>query len=743
MVKKRRKKKKKPSLFSRIFSSQGKRNLIPESIKPWVFGSLMLALTLFVLLSFFNLSGTSGKFFIKIFNFLLGKANLVLPLVFLLGGLSFFSRKDKNRASINLAMSLLLIGTSGFLAVFDLNRTSGLSFDFFYSGLGGWLGNLVAWLPMKIFAFWVSLLVFSLLIVISLLIFWYYLRPERSEYEEEEEEKEKETKIQKEDFIHKVFQPKFTVSRVENKVEEKKEEEKEIKPKTQVPQLKNKSVQEKTLISTDWNLPPLQLLAQDKGSPEAGDVKSNSEIIKRTFDNFDISVSMADINIGPTVTQYTLKPAEGVKLSKITALNNNLALALAAHPLRIEAPIPGKSLVGIEVPNKSRTMVRLRDLFSDPGFTESESRLLFSVGRDVLGESFYTDLARMPHLLVAGATGAGKTITLNSIMLSLLFRNSPRQLRFVLVDPKRVEFTDYNSMPHLLCPVIYDVSKTLIVLRWLINEMEGRFEILSKLGARNIEEYNELLKKNKEPSDDKEIMPYIVLIVDELADLMASKGRDIEAGVVKLAQKARAVGIHLILATQRPSVEVITGLIKANITSRIALQVASQVDSRTILDTTGAEKLLGRGDLLFVSAQISKPKRIQGSYVSSEEIRNVVKFIEKNNRIEKFGEEDSLKANIEAEFEQAERIGGSIIDGTEPLDPLYEEAKELVIEVGRASASFLQRKLRIGYARAARILDRLEDRGVIGPAEGAKPREVLKTIEQAIEDEDNYNEEDL
>jgi len=341
----------------------------------------------------------------------------------------------------------------------------------------------------------------------------------------------------------------------------------------------------------------------------------------------------------------------------------------------------------------------------------------------------------MPHLLVAGATGSGKTIALTSIILSLLYRNSPKQLRFVLIDPKRVEFSGYKELPHLLCPIIYDVGKTLIALRWLIHEMESRFELLSKLGARNISEYNERLLKNSDQSDDSKTMPYIVVIVDELADLMAAKGRDVEAGVVKLAQKARAVGIHLILATQRPSVEVITGLIKANVTSRIALQVASQVDSRTILDCAGAEKLLGGGDLLFVSAEISKPKRIQGAYVSSKEIKRVVHFIVKNNRRAEFEEADSLRDNIEAEMERAESFGSSVVDGTEPLDPIYEEAKQVVVETGKASASFLQRKLRIGYARAARLLDTMEDRGLVGPAQGAKPREVMKTIEQAREEE--------
>jgi len=744
-VKRRRKKK---SLFSKILNKRKKRQkqeILPPVIKPWISGALMFLIALFVLFSFFNLAGAAGREFVKAFSFLFGRANFVLPLVFVLAGLSYFSSKIKSRLSVILAMFFILAGASGIFAIFDLIKVPNFPFYFFYSGAGGWLGNLLAWPIMKIFGFWVSGIIFCFLLLISIFIFWYYLKPERHEddYEEEDEEEI----VQQKPFIHKVFAPKFNVSKVEEhhkkidvKDVRKDEKQKSEDIETKIFKSDSKAGQNRPLIETGWNLPPLELLSVDSGKPEAGDVSSNSEIIKRTLDNFDIPVEMSGVSVGPTVTQYTFKPAEGVKLSKITTLNNNLALALAAHPLRIEAPIPGQSLVGIEVPNRTRTIVRLRGLFSQPKFLETKSKLLFSMGRDVIGTPFYADLSRMPHLLVAGATGSGKTIALSSIMLSLLYRNSPKQLRFVLIDPKRVEFSGYKELPHLLCPVIYDVGKTLIVLRWLIHEMENRFEILSKIGTRNIAEYNERLMKNSVQSDDNKIMPYIVLVVDELADLMAAKSRDMEAGVVKLAQKARAVGIHLILATQRPSVEVITGLIKANVTARIALQVASQVDSRTILDTAGAEKLLGGGDALFVSADISKPKRIQGAYVSTKEIKRVVHFINKNNKSAQLEEADNLRDNIEAEMERAESYSSSIVNGAEPLDPIYEEAKQIIVESGKASASFLQRKLRIGYARAARILDMMEDRGLVGPARGAKPREILQTIEQAIEEE-NQNQE--
>ena len=463
----------------------------------------------------------------------------------------------------------------------------------------------------------------------------------------------------------------------------------------------------------------MDLLETDKGKASAGDTVTNSAIIKNTLENFGLPVEMSEVNIGPTVTQYTLKPAEGIKLSKITALSNNLSLALANHPIRIEAPIPGKSLVGIEVPNKERCQVRLRDLMSASQFQNFSSDLAFILGKDVSGNLCYADLSRMPHLLVAGATGTGKTIFLNSLILSLLYQNSPDILRLILIDPKRVEFSAYKELPHLLTPVIFDAQKTVNALRWLISEMERRFEILSGNGSRNISSYNEkVLKEGEEP------LPFIILIIDELADLMAAKGREVEAGVVRLAQMSRAVGIHLIVATQRPSVEVITGLIKANITSRVTFQVASQVDSRTVLDMAGAEKLLGRGDLLFVSAEVTKPRRIQGAYVEEKEVRRVIDWIKENNKTRKT-EDKILENHLAQDLEKAlEGKEADFIGFEEGEDSLFEEAKRTVIEARKASASLLQRRLRVGYARAARLLDMLEDKSIIGPGEGAKPREV-------------------
>jgi S-DNA-T family DNA segregation ATPase FtsK/SpoIIIE len=479
---------------------------------------------------------------------------------------------------------------------------------------------------------------------------------------------------------------------------------------------------------TQYKTPPLDLLDERDSAPLAGDTDQNSAIIKKTLGDFGIPVEMApDPIVGPAVTQYALKPAEGVKLSKITALSNDLSLVLASSSIRIEAPIPGKSLVGVEVPNKGRAGVGLRELLSAKQFTQSGANLLISLGKDILGNPIYADIAKMPHLLVAGATGTGKTIFLNSVLTSLLYRNPPEMLRLILVDPKRVEMKGYNKLPHLLTSTISDVNKTIAALKWAIAEMDRRFDILSEKDSRNISSYNEKCAK-----DGDEPLPYIVFVIDELADLMATKGKDVEAGIVRLAQMARAVGIHLIVATQRPSVEVITGLIKANITCRVAFQVASQIDSRTILDMGGAEKLLGAGDMLFTSSEYPKPKRIQGPYVSEKESKNVLDWIKENNPQPEFKIEDGVLESLMLGDPGKEYNGnGSMFSVTESTgegfgdDPLYEQAKTVVVQSRKASASFLQRRMRVGYARAARLLDLLEERGVVGAGDGAKPRDIL------------------
>lgn len=474
--------------------------------------------------------------------------------------------------------------------------------------------------------------------------------------------------------------------------------------------------------------PPLSILAGNKGKPSTGDIKANMNIIKRTLQNFGIEVEMDEVSIGPTVTRYALKPAEGVRLAKIVALQSNIELGLAASPLRIEAPIPGKSLVGIEVPNTSRTVLGLGPLLSDKEFVESDKPLLIALGRSITGQPHFADLARAPHLLIAGATGSGKSVMAHNIIVSLLYRLGPDQLRFVMVDPKRVELTGYNSIPHLLTPVITDPKKAIVALKWLAKEMARRYDILETEKVRDISSYHKnvvqpALERHKGDPDAElpETLPYIVVLIDELSEIMQLYPRELEAGIVRLAQMSRAVGIHLILSTQRPSVKVITGLIKANIPARIALQVPSQIDSRTILDMGGAEKLLGAGDMLFLTGEMAKPRRIQAPYISEDEVHKIVKHI-----VETAGEADASEYAINFS-EIAPPTGGNAFgeETEDDDDSLYEEAKQEVVNSGRASTSYLQRKLRVGYSRAARLMDLLEQRGVIGPADGAKPRTVL------------------
>jgi S-DNA-T family DNA segregation ATPase FtsK/SpoIIIE len=459
---------------------------------------------------------------------------------------------------------------------------------------------------------------------------------------------------------------------------------------------------------------PLDLLLHRDDRPTSGDIEFNKEVIRKTLMHFGIDVEMSDVAVGPTVTQFTFKPAEGVKVTRITALHNDLALALAAHPIRIEAPIPGKSLVGVEVPNKSVALVGLREMLESRPYQEKARRFAipFALGKDVSGYPSLIDLSRMPHMLVAGATGSGKSVCLNTLITSFLYSHGPDDLKFILVDPKRVEFPVYNGIPHLIAPVITKTEDTVNALKWTIREMDRRFDLLASVGARDIFAFNER---------SKDRLPYLVFIVDELADLMVTSGAEVEGPIVRIAQLARAVGIHLVLATQRPSVDVLTGLIKANIPARVAFSVASSTDSRTILDQTGAEKLLGRGDMLYQTAEMSAPKRVQCAFVSDEEVRRVVEFLKSA-----YGPPE-YETSITESNRSNTVFGGSGGGGGESSDPMLEAAMEEIVRAGKASASLLQRRLKVGYARAARILDLLEQEGMIGPGDGAKPREILQT----------------
>ncbi len=468
-----------------------------------------------------------------------------------------------------------------------------------------------------------------------------------------------------------------------------------------------------TKKDSQWKFPSIDLLNQKPDKADPGDVNLNARRIHDTFANFKIEVEMEGANVGPRVTQYTLKPPADVKLTKITALENNLALDLAAHSIRMEAPIPGKRAVGIEVPNIKPATVRISSLLASREWANLDSPLGFVIGKDISGTPIVADLARMPHLLVAGQTGSGKSVLINSLLTSLLYRNSPSDLKLILVDPKQVEMGPYNGIAHLLSPVINDPEKCISALKWAVAEMERRLRTMAESGKRNIAEYNNL----KEESG----MPYIVIVIDELADLMMMAAREVEALVVRLAQKARAAGIHLVLATQRPSVDVITGLIKANVPARIAFTVASQVDSRTIIDQIGAEKLLGRGDMLLLTSEMNKPKRIQAALIEDQETTRVTEFI-------RLQQPPSYDDEIVSQPVHLNK-GGQIADysGTsgDDEDSMWRDAVAVVIENRKASTSLLQRRLRIGYGRAARIMETMEDQGIIGPQDGSRPREVL------------------
>jgi S-DNA-T family DNA segregation ATPase FtsK/SpoIIIE len=464
----------------------------------------------------------------------------------------------------------------------------------------------------------------------------------------------------------------------------------------------------------DWEFPSLDLLNSTVTNIQADDdyLKKSADNIQRKLSQFGIEVTMQEANVGPTVIQYTLKPSEGVKLSKITGLKSDIAMALAAKAIRIEAPIPGKALVGIEIPNDHRSNVHLREMVESDAFDIMDSKLRLPLGRDVSGNPIVADLETMPHLLIAGATGSGKSVCTNAFLTSLLYQNTPEELKLILIDPKRVELGPYNGIPYLLTPVIKDPEKAAISLRWLVAEMSRRYQVLSDAKYRNIQEYN---------ADDAvpEKLPKIVVVIDELADLMMAAGKEVEASICRIAQMARAVGIHLIIATQRPSVDVITGLIKANIPARIAFAVSSGIDSRTILDGVGAEDLLGRGDMLYLPSGMGKPFRVQGVFISTKEIEKVTNKV-------KLTVEPDYDESIVSTKTAAQKLNGlpdSKAGMTE--DAMYEQAYNLVRETKKASASLLQRRLKLGYARAARLIDILEEKGVVGPANGAKPREIL------------------
>ncbi len=720
---------------------------LDEQAKHSIIVVILLLLSLISLLSLFNLAGHFGVFTAKYLSLAFGFGKWLFPLLFLYGALILI-RQNKQNLYFN-----------NYLGLFFLFISYQTLFHFFFSvsdwqtnamtGIGGgYIGWQFSRLFLYIFGFWGGAAVLVALFLISLVLLFNsslsYLFGQESVFvkvflvftnffhnlfsfsinEDQTENKGQKYVAEARERVLSAWRERDVPTHLEIQEEEisEEEEEEDEGDEREMPNIaalkKDKKKTQQKIVWPKRSIKldiPLDILDNNSSKAVGDNIDINASKIKRTLSKFGIEVEMGSTKTGPTVTQYTFRPAEGIKLSRITTLNNDLSLALAANPIRIEAPIPGKSLVGIEVPNRAKAIVGLREILESKSFKKRKNNFYIALGKDVAGNSWLYDLTKMPHLLVAGATNSGKSVCLNSIIVSLLYQNNPEDLRFIMVDPKRVELPIYNGIPHLLTPVITNVNKTINALKWCLNEMERRYDVLNNAKKRNIQSYN---------ISTKDKLPYIVFIIDELADFMMTAGKDMEAAIIRLAQMSRAVGIHLILATQRPSVDVITGLIKANVPTRIAFSVASLVDSKTILDSSGAEKLLGQGDMLFSCAEFAKPKRIQGAYLSDNEINDVVNYIK-----DKSGPAEYLEG-----ITDRQKVSGNAgvgLDGNRgDEDELFSEAKELIVKAKKASTSMLQRRLSIGYGRAAKILDMLEEEGIIGPSNGSKPREVFLSPEQ-------------
>ncbi len=728
------------------FEDEGLHLPIQSETLRGVWAVLAIAVGIFFVLAWFGFAGKVGSTLYIWLSALFGVGYVLVPISFALIAFVLFRSIEHEKVG-----ALKMAGTGIFFL-------SGLAFiETLFPDRGGLIGQLIS-SPLTYAIDTVATVVALLaLIVVSLLItfdahpqraFPTFLRLMGKEVKDEEDsilEEEEEEAIDLE------------TARADSDEDEAHEDEEEPEKTPGIFNFSKNNNSEASVFnfatggSSAYSPPPISLLQKDRGKPSVGDIKASANTIKRTLQNFGIDVEMDEVSIGPTVTRYAIKPAEGVRLAKIMSLQSNLELALAATPIRIEAPIPGKALVGIEVPNTTKSTLGLASIFADSEFQNSDKPLLVALGRDIAGKPHFANIAKMPHMLIAGATGAGKSVTVNDIIVSLLYRKGPQELRMMMVDPKRVELTLYNGIPHLLTPVITQPKKAILALKWLAKEMDRRYDILEAEKVRDIASYHQKVyepykkkrsassvQRSGEEEDENapEPMPYIVTIIDEMADLMNAYPRELEAAVVRLAQMSRAVGIHLILSTQRPSVKIITGLIKANIPARLALQVSSQIDSRTILDMGGAEKLLGAGDMLYLSGEMSKPRRIQAPFVTEEEVKNIVEHIVSTH-------EDELPDEIDlTEVMHDSSVFAATIGGNDDEDDLYEEARQTIIDAGKGSTSFLQRKLRVGYARAARLMDMLEERGVVGSQDGSKAREVLAEAENESDRDEHEDEED-
>jgi S-DNA-T family DNA segregation ATPase FtsK/SpoIIIE len=740
-------KKKKISRKRKQMTPAPKHNL-PSGFWSQVWALFLIAISILFVVAWFNAGGPVLEWLQSSVLLCIGYAIYILPFLFIYVAIEIF-RTEGNKLPF---VTKLATGSSilWFSALFGLLKNdSGQT-------TGGFVGNLInsgtlALVNSNIAAFIYVLLIFvTLLFIFGIAPFavirklWSFVGRDMSEHDANVKVMRNAAAIDAPKTTIGNFKLNATVPTINGDIANT------GKGRSKFSDLRNnlmndKSVDDQSALVTvndpNWKAPSLDLLEKRQSPADAGDIHQNAQIIKNTLSEFDIDVEMEGANIGPRVTQFTLKPPSGVKLARITALENNIALDLAAKSLRIEAPIPGQKAVGIEVPNRKAADVRLYSILTSPQWEANSEPLAFTIGKDISGMAMVGELNKMPHLLIAGQTGAGKSVMINTLLMSLLYHNSPSEMKLILVDPKQVEMSAYENIPHLLTPIITEPDKTISALKWAVNEMQRRYSLLAEHKVKDIRSYNQKIRStgtkitvNDEHGIPQEhengAMPYIIIVIDELSDLMMVASRDVEALIVRLAQKARAVGIHLVLATQSPRVDVITGLIKANIPARIAFTVSSQIESRIILDQNGAEKLLGQGDMLMLTPVMSKPKRIQGALVTEDEIQRITDYLRMQSPPQYNDEVVSQPVHLNGK-------GGVVMDfDNNGDDDLYKDAVNIVMDSGKASASSLQRHLRIGYSRAARIIDTMEKQGIIGPADGARPREILISSMDEIDQSD-------
>jgi len=730
-------KRKRRSASRKKSAPQGPQHSLPQGFWAQVGALFLIAFSLILILSWFRIGGPVLDWLNTAALASIGYATYVVPLIFIYVAVEIF-RAEENRLPfvMKLATAVSLVwfaGLFGLLKNAEGKTTGGFVGDTVNSGMLMLVNNGVAAFVYILLIFITALFIIRVSPITIIKKIWQLARRDTSEQEANVKVMRNAAALDApaKSTIAADFKLNAGVPTMD---EEEKRGSRLGSFKGATP--RDKAAEERAALVTvsdpNWEAPSVDLLEKKQSPADAGDVQQNAQIIKDTLREFNIDVDMEGANIGPKVTQYTLKPPSGVKLTRITQLETNIALNLAAQSLRIEAPIPGQKAVGIEVPNRKAADVRLHSILTSPQWKGNSEPLKFAIGKDISGQATLGELNKMPHLLIAGQTGSGKSVMINTLLTSLLYHNSPSEMKLILVDPKQVEMAPYEDIPHLLTPVINEPEKTISALKWAVNEMERRYKLLAENKFRDIATYNKMIQSGAKkitvadeagvPQEHNDgAMPYIVIVIDELADLMMVASRDVEALIVRLAQKARAVGIHLVLATQRPSVDVITGLIKANVPARIAFTVASQIDSRTILDQVGAEKLLGQGDMLMLTPSMSKPKRIQGAWVTDEEVVKISDHLRAQSPPQYNDEVVSQPVVLNGK-------GGVVMDfdnNGDGDDDMYRDAVRVVIDNGKASSSLLQRRLRVGYARAARLIENMEEQGIIGPADGARPREVL------------------